>query len=134
MATLTLHQITIALLSAAGAVQASPYSLRPVPPFGLPQVASLAFWGGLWGCVWVLVAEAAPRRLPLWAAGIVFGALLPTGVAWFVVAPLKGQPMAAGWDLSRMWVAPLVNGLWGLGTAVSYRLLQRGMARSQGWG
>src|SRR4051794_22388482 len=127
-ATLTVHQSVIALLAVLGAVQTGAYSLRGVPPFGVPQVINLAFWGGVWGCVWALIADRIPRSLPFGVAGLVFGALVPVLVGWFVVAPLKGQPIAAGWDLARMWIAPLVNGAWGLGMALFYHFLRRSSA------
>jgi hypothetical protein len=120
LATLTLHQITIGLLAAAGTIPNGPYSMRPVPPLGVPSVLNLAFWGGVWGCVWALVADRPPRNLPLWLAGLIFGAVAPTLFGWFVVAPLKGQPVAQGFNLARMWIGPLVNGMWGLGTALIY--------------
>lgn len=120
LATLTLHQITIGLLAAAGVIPSGPYSMRPIPPFGVPAVLNLAFWGGVWGCVWALVADRMPRNLPLWLAGLIFGAIAPTLFGWFVVAPLKGQPVAQGFNLARMWIGPLVNGMWGLGTALIY--------------
>src|SRR3954453_21830054 len=96
LATLTFHQITIWFLSVVGASQGSPYSVRPVGPLGVPQFLNLAFWGGLWGCVFALVADRFPRSWPLWLAGLVFGAIAPTLVGWFLVAPLRGQPMAQG--------------------------------------
>ena len=65
LATLTLHQLAIGLLYALGAVQNPPYSLRPIPPLGVPSVLNLAFWGGVWGIVWALVAERMPRRWPI---------------------------------------------------------------------
>src|SRR3954449_10670020 len=77
-ATLTFHQILIALLAATGAIQTGAYSLRGVPPLGVPQVISLAFWGGLWGCVWALITDRISRSLPGWVAGLAFGALVPT--------------------------------------------------------
>lgn len=52
------------------------------------------------------------------------GALALPMVGWFIVAPLKGQPLAAGWNTSRMGLSMLSNGMWGLGTVVFYRLLQ----------
>jgi hypothetical protein len=125
LATLTLHQITIGLLAAAGALPNGPYSMRPIPPFGVPAVLNLAFWGGVWGCVWALVADRMPRNLPLWVAGLIFGAIAPTLFGWFVVAPLKGQPVAQGFNLARMWIGPLVNGMWGLGTALIYDFARR---------
>ena len=125
LATLTFHQGIIWVLSALGALQGSAYSWRPVEPFGVPQVLNLAFWGGLWGCVFALIADRFPRSWPLWLAGLLFGAIAPTVVGWFVIAPLRGQPVAQGFEPARMWVGPVINGAYGLGTAVFYAILQR---------
>ena len=125
LATLTVHQLAIGLLHLLGAVANPPYSMRPIPPLGVPSVLNLAFWGGLWGIVWALVADRMPRRWPLWFAGLIFGALAPTLVGWFVVAPIKGQAVANGFNPARMWIGPLVNGVWGLGTALIYEFLRR---------
>ena len=125
LATLTIHQLTIGLLYALGAVPNPPWSLRPVAPLGVPAVLNLAFWGGVWGIVWALLADRMSRSWPLWLAGLIFGALAPTLVGWFVVAPIKGQPVANGFNLARMWIGPLVNGLWGLGTALIYDFIRR---------
>jgi hypothetical protein len=73
-----------------------------------------------------------------YAASVLFGALVLTGVAWFIVAPLRGQPLAAGGIPARMVIGPLVNGAWGLGLALLLDLLDRalpGKARAlrHGW-
>ncbi|MNC88277.1 hypothetical protein D3C83_40770 [compost metagenome] len=47
-----------------------------------------------------------------------FGAIFPTLVAWFVVAPLKGQPVAAGGAIPGMLTGLIINGAWGIGTAL----------------
>ena len=53
--------------------------------------------------------------------------VLLTLVAWFVVAPLKGTPVAAGWHPSSMAVGPLANGAWGIGTALLLLLFRRAL-------
>ncbi len=118
LATLTFHQFGLGVLHLAGITPAIPYNLRPVPPFGVPQVLSLAFWGGVWGILFVL-AEPWLDRCPggYWAGAVIFGAVFPTLVAWFVVLPLKGMPVAGGFHFPGILVGPIVNGLWGLGTA-----------------
>jgi hypothetical protein len=125
LATLTFHQITIGILSAAQVIQGAAYSFRGVPPLSVPAVLNITFWGALWGCVFALLADRFPRAWPLWLAGLVFGAIAPTLVQWFVVDPIKGRPMAAGFNPARMWIGPLINGMWGLGTALFYDLLRR---------
>jgi hypothetical protein len=113
-----------ALLHAVGVIARSPYSMAPIPPLGVPAVLSAAFFGGLWGSVMLVVLPRVG-----WRAGLAFGAVLPSAVGLFVVAPLKGLPVAGGWDTGRIAVALLVNGAWGLGTA----LIAGWMARLGRW-
>ena len=52
----------------------------------------------------------------------VAGAILPTLVAGLIIQPLiKHQPLPHSWKL--LVVGLIVNGAWGLGTALIYRLL-----------
>jgi hypothetical protein len=111
------HQGALAVLRAAGLTTRAPYSLQPTTPLGVPQVLSLAFWGGLWGLALVSTDRRLPRRGAAVLVGALFGALAPTLVAWFVVAPLKDQPLAAGGVPSAMLTSVLVNAAWGAGTA-----------------
>jgi hypothetical protein len=48
--------------------------------------------------------------------------------SWFVVAPLKGNPITAGWVLRRMLASVLINGFWGIGLALIDTGLRRGTA------
>jgi hypothetical protein len=41
-------------------------------------------------------------RLGWWQGGLVFGAVLPVLVLWFVVMPLKGLPIGGGFALSSV--------------------------------
>jgi hypothetical protein len=123
-AVLLFHQSALALLHALQLSRSAPFSFTPTEPFGLPLLWSLAFWGGVWG----IVLAAALARLDgarLIVAAVVFGAIAPTLVAWFVVAPLKGQPVAAGWAPAAMAVGPIVNAAWGLGTGIGLYLFGR---------
>jgi hypothetical protein len=98
--------------------------MQPTEPFGLPQLLSLALWGGVWG---VLFA-ALLRRLDgaaLVLSSALLGAVLPTLVAWFVVATIKGQPVAAGFEPVAMAFGVIVNAAWGLGTGLGLALLGR---------
>jgi hypothetical protein len=121
LAVFIFHQGALVLLHALGLTPAAAYSLSPTRPWGIPQVVSLAFWGGVWG---VLLAAALARLdgARLVVAATVFGAILPTLVAWFVVAPLKGQPMAAGGVPMAMAIGPIVNAAWGLGAGIGLAL------------
>ena len=46
---LIFHQGFVAILHVAGGLPIAPYSFAPTHPFNVPQVLSLAFWGGVWG-------------------------------------------------------------------------------------
>ena len=128
LSVLVFHQGAAALLHALDLTPRAPYSLQPTRPLGVPQLTSIAFWGGLWG---ILLAATFARlqgaRLIL--AATIFGAILPTLVAWFVVAPLKGQPMAAGFVPAAMIIGPIVNAAWGLGTGLGLATFGRPPAR-----
>jgi hypothetical protein len=121
VSTLIFHQIALALLWTLGIAPFGPYSMAATSPFGVPAVISLAFWGGVWGILYALVDGRFPRNGGYWVAAFLFGAILPTLVALFVVVPLKGGPVAAGWN-PFVWVtAFLINGSWGVGTGVFLR-------------
>ena len=75
------HQPMLALLHALGVTPAAPYAVRPLPPFGVPQVLSQSFWGGVWGIVFALVAPRIPRGAGYWAAAALFGAFALSLVA-----------------------------------------------------
>jgi hypothetical protein len=121
---LLFHQGVAALLHALELTPRAPYSMATTVPFGIAQVWSLAFWGGAWGVVLAAVL-AQLRGAVLVMAAALFGAVLPTLVAWFVVAPLKGQPIAAGFVPSAMAIGPIVNAAWGLGTGLGLAFLGR---------
>jgi hypothetical protein len=119
VAVLVFHQGMLTLLHAIHFVSTAPFPLAPTPPFGVPKIWSLAFWGGIWGLVFVLFERSFPRRLPAYLiAAIVFGAIGPSLVAWFVVSPMKGLPIGGGFHPAGVITALSINGAWGLGTAI----------------
>ena len=122
---LVFHQAVVAIFFALGLTARHPYALQPTGPWGVPQLWSLAFWGGVWG-VLLAIALARLETLRLLVAATLFGAILPTLVAWFVVAPLKGQPMAGGFAVAAMALAVVANGLWGFVTGLGLALFGRG--------
>lgn len=123
VSTLVFHQGVLALLYLAGAVQRVPYDLGAVAPLNIPAVISLAFWGGVWGAaIWPLLKNLAGAAYWVWA--LVIGAIGPSAVALFIVFPLKGMPVAGGWDPKLLGAALLLNGAWDLGMALLMRLLQ----------
>jgi hypothetical protein len=66
----------------------------------------------------------------MWLLGLGLG-IIAALVSWFVVAPLKGQPMAAGFAPVRMMISILINGAWGIGVGIILPLLMpRAVARA----
>ena len=121
---LLFHQGVVMIFHALELTSRQAYNLQATAPFGVPQVWSLAFWGGGWGVVLALiVARMETARLLI--AATVFGAVVPTLVAWFMVAPLKGQPLGGGFAASGIALALVANALWGLGTGIGLALFGR---------
>lgn len=122
---LLFHQGMLALLHAVQIASRSPFATAPTQPFGIPQIWSSAFWGGVWGLVFAAIAPRVQQDTRYWLTALLFGAIGPTFVAWFVVAPLKGQPLAGGFQPVAILTGILVNGAWGIGTALLLRLLSK---------
>ena len=118
LATLVCHQGLLGLLYLAGAAPMAPFNLTPVPPLQVPQVLSLAFWGGVWGLpAWLLIAGR--KGWLYWVAGILFGAVFPTAVAMLVVFPMKGLAVTPTVVAGGL----LLNGAWGAGVCGAMRLM-----------
>ncbi len=124
IAVLLFHQPVVEIFRLLGLTTVPVYSTAPTLPWGVPQLWSLVFWGGVWGA---LLAAALARRegARLVLAAILFGAIAPTLVAWFVVAPLKSQLVAAGLVPVAMLLGLLANAAWGFGTGVGLALFGR---------
>lgn len=126
LSVLTFHQGIVELYHLAHAAP-QPWSLALVPPFGVPRVLDLCFWGGLYGIAFGLVWPWL--LLPKWLSGVILG-VIAASVGWLVVAPLKGAPLGFGWHADRMLRSLLINGGWGLGVGLILPLLMpRGPSR-----
>jgi hypothetical protein len=71
------------------------------------------------------ITQIPASNITYWLVALLFGALAPTLIAWFIVAPLKGQAIAGGWKPAVMITGLLVNGAWGVGTALLFRWFTR---------
>jgi hypothetical protein len=116
------HQIALWILNLAGMIDRAPFVMTPTKPFGVPSLISLSFWGGVWGILLGLILVRA-RGPKFWWLALIVGAIAPTLVAGLVVAPLKGMPV--GGNTKLLAVGLIVNGVWGLATALFYRIMQR---------
>lgn len=114
---LIFQQGALALLRAFGLSELAPYSMESTGPWGVPALLWFAFWGAIWGAVLAAtLARLDGERLVLGA--VAFGAVLPTLVAFILLASLRGQPTVTGVVPLALLTAALVNGAWGLGTGL----------------
>jgi hypothetical protein len=117
---LTFHQGMWALLYHFGQMGLHPYPFNSIPPLGVPLIVDLCFWGGLYGVVFGLLR---PRfTLPLWLCGLIMG-IIAALVGMFIVAPIKGNPIAGGWAVMSFVRSFLINGCWGIGVGLILPLL-----------
>jgi len=114
------HHIALAAFYAAKIAPYRPYSFERTKPFGVPQLISLMFWGGVWGIVLGLALMHVSTPRTWWIAAAVIGAIAPTIVAGIILRArgtrIKPTPMLVICGF-------VVNAAWGLGTAAFYRLL-----------
>jgi hypothetical protein len=121
--TLVFHQGLLTLFYLAAVVPRAPYDLRAVPPMAIPAVISLAFWGGAWGvAIWPFLKHLAGPAY--WLRALAISAIASGSVTLFIVSPLKGMPMAGGWNPKVIVSTLLLNGTWGLGMALLMRLMR----------
>lgn len=122
---LLFHQGVLALLNGIGFTPASPYSMKPTQPLGIPQVLSSAFFGGVWGILLSLFALRIRQPARFWGSTLLFGALAPTAVFLFIILPSRGSPIAGGWQPNLIATGLMVNAAWGLGVAIVLRWLSK---------
>ena len=125
LAVLTFHQAMWAvlhMLDIPGLGMPAPYPMAGVPPWDVPRIVNLCFWGGLYGAVFGLLL---PRfTWPIWLCGLITGCIAAL-VGLIVVPAIKGGAIGAGW-VPLNWVrAFLINGFWGLGLGLILPLLLR---------
>ena len=121
LSVLVFHQGLVLLLNQLGLSSYPSYVWTSTQPFGVPQVLSLAFWGGLWGIAWTIFASTLKGGGGLGFA-FLFGAILPPLVLVVLVAPLKGIDSSTLMNPRVLAFALVINGVWGLGTELFLRL------------
>jgi hypothetical protein len=119
---LVFHQGAWALFHLGG-LMPPPYPMGPVPPWSVPLTIDFCFWGGLYGLVYGLLLPKL--TLPPWLSGLVLG-LVAVLVLWFIVAPIKGRPLANGWVPGTMLVVLVIHAVWGIGVGL---IMQMATAR-----
>lgn len=122
LSVLLFHQGTVWLLHMAGQVPNAPYSFRPIPPFGVPQIVNQCFWGGLWGIVIAVLLRLL--RVPDLLFGFLFGAVALGLTNWVVLPAIKGGAYFAGGDPRRLAITVAIVGTFGWGVALILRGLR----------
>ena len=125
LSVLVFHQLGFHFAAELGYGRSNLYSMRPVPPWGVPTIVSQVFWGGLWGILGAFIVTRLPGVLNGALGWILFAAALVLAVNWFVVLPLKGSPVGGGWRLPGVVVVPIVYALWGFGMWLFYALARK---------
>jgi hypothetical protein len=120
LSVLVFHQGTVTILNLLGYAN-PPFSFTPTKPLSVPQIWSWVFWGGVWGIIYGAAEKYFPQGGLYWVAAFVFGAIVPTLVVAFVVFPLRGAPIAWGWNPTRILAGVIIHGMWGLGTGLFLR-------------
>ena len=129
LAVLTFYEVVFLLLYVGGVIPVPPFSMKPMPPFGVPEVLSQSFWGGVWGIVFLLLVPRFFSGTGYWVASAVIGGIALTLVYMFVVVPLKTgalPPNMAG----LFAIGGLLNAVWGIGWALFFKLFARMRGKS----
>lgn len=115
LAVLTFHQAMVGVLHALDVIGGAPFSLARVPPWHVPWLLDLCFWGGVWGVAFALVVRHLPWSA--WVQGILLG-IVAVLAGHLIVAPLKGGSIAQGWEVRGLSISLAINCFWGIGVAL----------------
>jgi hypothetical protein len=131
LAMLLFHQTALQLLYWCGLIQHPAFRLASVPPFNVPMIVSVTFWGALFGGI-LNVLPGMPTRLS--GRGLVDG-LFGIAMVWFVVRPLAGHGIAFGWNPHAMAASTFACLAWGYGVALIQPVLHPRclLQRSRNW-
>jgi hypothetical protein len=99
IAVVTAHEVVDFILLKAGVFPRVPWSMESAAMTGVPQIVSDAFWGGVWGVLFVLLYSFIPGASST-LKGLIFGILGPAIVGVFILVPLvTGRfPLFFGFD------------------------------------
>lgn len=125
LATLVFHQGFLEILFQLHWVAKKPFSMVATVPFGIPASISLAFWGGVWGVVGLMLLKRYLSDKKFYLLFILFGGIFPPFVAMMVVFPLKGISIVSFLNPMSIGMMFLINALWGYGSALFIKVMLR---------
>jgi len=120
LSVLLFHQTSLQILYWLGVAPQAAFRLAHVPPFNMPMVVSLTFWGAVYGAVFGLLKPHLPGRIYWYGLPLGLCAML---LSWFIFLPLKGVPIAFGGASGPMLRSAMAYLLWGVGVTVLLPLL-----------
>ncbi|CAM2193273.1 hypothetical protein PXJ20_16075 [Paraburkholderia sp. A1RI_3L] len=120
LASLFFHESTLALLHAAGLIDATGFSTAPFVPLGLPDFLANAIWSAVWAVLMAWLLRVSPARPAPWVPAFMFGGIVLTAAAVFVVDPIRGI-WPSGNMLPRLAMGFAANAMWGWGALVFMR-------------
>jgi hypothetical protein len=131
LAMLLFHQTALQLLYWCGLVQHPAFRLANVPPFNVPMIVSVTFWGALFGGILSMMPRM-PTRLT--SRGLIHG-LFAVAMVWFVVRPVAGHGVAFGWNPHALAASAFACLAWGYGVALIQPVLHPRclLQRSRDW-
>jgi hypothetical protein len=120
LSVLLFHQTTLQVFFWVGWAPMAAFRIAQVAPFNAPMVASITFWGAVYGGLFGLLVPIG--KASLWLKSMV-AALCAMTLSWFVFLPLMGHPAAFGWHPWPMLRSFIAYQMWGLGLRVLLPLL-----------
>lgn len=121
IATVTVHEIISAVFNNTaywtgwGRVS---WDLSP-NEFGVPNLVSAMFWGGLWGALFPVIFGTLPKG-PLTFKGLLYGIIGPALIGVFIAVPLLTQRFPIFMDGRAELVVPVLVILAGFGAALGW--------------
>lgn len=125
LAALFFREPTLAILHAAGVIDPAGYSTAPFLPLGIPEFIANALWSAVFGVLMAWLLRVAPDRTAPWIGAFVFGGLVLTAAATFVVDPLRGI-WPSGNMAPKLALGFASNAMWGWGALVFMRAFMAG--------
>ncbi|ASJ72061.1 hypothetical protein [Granulosicoccus antarcticus] len=122
IATFVFHQLAVAILAAIGLSPFGAWNFSATAPLGIPAVLSLSFWGGIWGIIMIMLHQHFGQGTRYWLSAFLFGGIVTSVVALFIVVPMKGGPLGGGFAPALLLTVFIINGVWGIAAAWLFRV------------